>query len=355
MAYDFIPTTSKEIEKKTQIGTARPEFVKLFNYITKTYKVEEPLAIDPSNKKEVKLTRKLAGEIDLVKLKKTLGLSCKVVFGDGSRGGRGTKNLGNIFETKLYNDIVKWVDGEKILDNANKKLIHELAEEYNLNSKKNIKIIPMGHLDQKRPLKFIGGKIYVGSTDFDIGKTITDISLDADGDHIHLSLKYGGTVTFFNAGVGKTLMKTEMEKGAVTNKDGLAILNMFNINNEKFCEIFNSYGDKTKMEKFSEDTFNHIDKDALQDLIKSGVGYGYHLIHKVSSGIHHYKMSKKNLDKYTEPLSCKVYYGGLKPGPIAKRVDMVVETPMFILKFNIRNKNAGIYPTHFMADYSMKE
>ena len=41
-------------------------------------------------------------------------------------------------------------------------------------------------------------------------------------------------------------------------------------------------------------------------------------------------------------------------GGSAKRVDIKVETDIFHLNFNIRNKQGGILPSHIMCDYKIK-
>ena len=55
----------------------------------------------------------------------------------------------------------------------------------------------------------------------------------------YLSLKLGGTTTFFNIGVKKILTKSEIQTGMVKDKDGIKLLDMFGIDNKTFCQIFN--------------------------------------------------------------------------------------------------------------------
>ena len=102
------------------------------------------------------------------------------------------------------------------------------------------------------------------------------------------------------------------------------------------------------------DTFKDIDKNRLKELIKSGVGYGYQLVHQASNGqIHNYEMTQSNLERASTPQSCIIVYGGATGQ--AKRVDILVETPMFKLQFNFRNKaRGGVYPSHLMCDYTIK-
>jgi hypothetical protein len=159
-------------------------------------------------------------------------------------------------------------------------------------------------------------------------------------------------VTFFNAGVGKILPKSDLEKGIVQNVQGKAILDLFGINIPLFASVFDPKAKNLSTRPV--DTFNNIDKNKLKDLIKSGVGYGYHLVHQSSNGqIHNHEMTQSSLERASTPQSCVVIYGGATGQ--AKRVDILVETPMFKLIFNFRNKSrGGIYPSHLMCDYTIK-
>ena len=78
------------------------------------------------------------------------------------------------------------------------------------------------------------------------GSKLTDVDIThANGQKSHLSLKFGGTLTFVNtgvAGVGKAFPEEEIEDGAVTNQMGVALLKAFGLDNEAVCNIFNNYG-----------------------------------------------------------------------------------------------------------------
>jgi hypothetical protein len=311
--------------------------------------------------------------IKLTDIKTKYKLNLKVAFGRGSRGistakttnntksktkEEGGGNKGIIFEKKFTKDLINFKNNKQITDINTKNAINVIAKTYNLVNS-DIQIIPEGGLNKKRPLVFDGNNIYVGGSNFNIGSTVTDITLKVSNpktetiENVYLSLKWGNTVTFFNAGVQKTLPKDEISKGKIINENGIKILELFGIENSKFCSVFNAYGSGTKISE-SENTFNNVNKQLLQNLIKSGVGYGYHLVHQLNSGkIIQVKMTEQMLNTSSTPQSCMVYYGGLTGG--GKRIDIVVETPMYILKFNIRSKFRNIvFPTHMMCDYVIK-
>jgi hypothetical protein len=374
MAFNFVPKSVSEITKNKKLGTYRGTMSALFQLLReKDATVKDPIAIDVE-KGSVKVLPSFEKKISLATIKKRVDPKLKVTFGRGSRGvatkssGKmvpGKKkdedggNKGIIFEKKFVADLEKFQSGDTILDRENKIAIQEITELYSLGAK-DTKIVPEGALNKKRPLVFQGSNIYVGGADFDIGATVTDITLESVNpktklkSNVYLSLKWGNTVTFFNAGIQKILTKAEIKTGNISNANGKKILELFGIRPEKFCAVFNAYDAGATVESEKEDTFSQVNLSLLQNLIKSGVGYGYHLVHQANNGkIHHVKMTAAELETSSTPQSCMVYYGGLTGG--GKRIDIVVETPLFTLKFNFRSKFRGIvYPTHLMCDYVIK-
>jgi hypothetical protein len=372
MAYDFVPKTVQDITKQKQLGNAGGQLVTLWQLLESIdSKIKEPLAID-IKKKAVKVLPDFEKKIGKNDFKSKYKFTIKIDFGRGTRGiaklskgkmvskdkEEGGGNKGILFEREYTKNLLAYQKGDRVSNTKHLKAIHEMTYEYKLGGL-DVQIIPEGELNKKRPIVFQGSNIYIGSSNFDIGATVTDITLKTFNpkskktDYVYLSLKYGNTVTFFNSGVQKIFTKNDIMSGTITNPDGLTILKLFGIQPKKFCSVFNSYG-SGKIVSGSEDTFKDVDKNMLKGLIKSGVGYGYYLVHMANNGdIHQYRMTKEQLEKASTPQSCTVYYGGLTGG--GKRIDMVVETPMFTLKFNIRSKFRGIVnPTHMMCDYVIK-
>jgi len=350
MAFNFLPKTAEEIGKaKLKNGS---EYIALYTFLTKKVPaVKDPLAIDKTKPTAVKVMRQLNGKVTLQEMKNVTSV-LNIDWGNGSRGGQGPGNKGNLFEGELTNDIQSYIDNGRDgpFDNAgNKKFVLEMADYYKLDSKKNITVKAVGELNQKRSLVFNGPQPYIKGSNFDIGATVTDVTVMADNKPIYLSLKLGGTVTFFNAGVMRILTADEMSQGYVSNAQGKALLDLFAIDNVKFSRVFRMYGG-TEREITEEDTFSKINKNRLKNFIMSGVGYGYHLVHKMGNDIHHFDIKKQDLERWSTPTSCKVRY----PIGEAKRVDIYVDTPKFELKFNIRNKQGGVFPSHIMSDYKIK-
>ena len=87
---------------------------------------------------------------------------------------------------------------------------------------------------------------------------------------------------------------------------------------------------------------------ALLQLLVTGIGYGYHMVHKKGKKIEFYEMSRRRMMDSAKIKSVTVLYP--KPGS-AKRIDIEIVTKLYIFKVNIRNKQGGLYPSHIMCDY----
>ena len=350
MAYNFIPTTAKEVTDKIQGDIGQQIAALLIDLQHQFQSFTDPLAIDADAPKNIKITRKVQTKLNLKPLQQKYNL-IKLSFGEGSRGGRGTQNKGNLFEYELAQDIEAWWRGEEPKSAENAVLIKDLIDKYGIDKWTELYVDAEGAENKPRPLQITGNNVLVSPGIVDIGAVVTDITLrkgkvKTAPAGVYLSLKYSGTVTFFNAGTKKYLTDAELQKGLVTNAGGLALLNMFGINNAVFCSVFNGKGKNL----YSEDTTSKVDKKALENLIKSGIGYGFHMVHKMGSTIISKEIDKAYRDKASKVTSVKVYYGG-KSGNGA-RVDIEVLTPKYILKFNFRNKQGGKYISHLMCDYS---
>lgn len=349
MAYNFIPTSIKDIAA-AQLKTGAV-LISLYEFIVKkSPNAKAPLAIDKSKPTSVKVVRALNGTVSLTELKR-LAPGITISWGNGSRGGAGAANKGIGFERDLESDLIAYkeegVDSERI---KAKTLLIDLEKYYDLDRARSIDVKSEGALNKRRPLTFMGNQPIIsgGGSDYNVGSTVTDLTLMKDGKPIYLSLKYGATVTFFNIGVSTILKPTEINSGMIADSNGKSLLSMFGIDNVKFCRIFAEHGSGKGQEEV-EDVTSRINTSVLTKFIMSGIGYGYHLVHKEGSGIHHFEMTKGKLQKACTPQRVIVRY----PFGSAKRIDVTVITPVFQLKINIRNKQGGLYPTHVMADYKI--
>ena len=353
MAYDFIPTTPTEVYDKIKDPVIAKEIAETLVKLQGMYSaIKDPLTIDIAKPLTFNITRKLTGTLDIKTIQAGLKRT-KVKFGEGSRGGRGTQNKGNLFEYELATDFDNWWKGEPISSAANETLIKEIVEKYKVKEWKTFYVDAEGAENKPRPLQINGNNILVSPGLQPIGDVVTDITLrkskDSDVDAVYLSLKFSGTVTFFNSGTKKYLTDAELNAGLIKNVGGLALLKMFGLDNATFCSVFNNKGKGFK----SFDTTREVDTRVLSNLIKSGIGYGFHMVHKIGQQIISKEVDKQYRDEASRIQKVMVYYGG-KTGT-GKRVDIEVTTPKYILKFNFRNKQGGNFISHLMCDYSYRK
>jgi len=268
-------------------------------------------------------------------------------------------NKGILFEQNLEKDLKTYLnDGTNFIY---KDFMREFTD--SIYPDKIASMKTYGALNTSRPFGADGQGLYVsvrgrGRSEM-LGFAVVDILVTTvKGRKIPLSLKYGSTVTFFNSGVTRFFNMEDFKKGDFTRDPvAKAIFELFQLDPKLFKESFMNYveredGKKVVSEKHSVSV--KIDKAAMKKFIKTVIGYGYTLVHEHNNGhVSFHEITKEYLDKAATPDSSYITILYPKAGS-AKRVDMLVSTPVFNLKFNIRNKQGGILPTHMMCDYSFK-
>jgi hypothetical protein len=362
MAYTFFPKSASEIQATLKNGAQKKvdDIMNLFAWLhAKFPAIETPINIDPNSIGKVNVTRTLEGDVNLAEVKRYAKLSAITIkFGAGSSGNKGVNNRGNLFEPQFAKGLEDWWSGIKITDAKMIAALEDLKKEYDLTQYTSIRVVQEGALNKKRPLVYSPDVIISapgGGADGDIGSIVTDLTLMGTKDGrekvvAYLSLKLGNTATFFNVGLKTVLTTEEIKKGLIENENGKKLLSLFNIKAPVFCDVFNGKLDKG----YNENVWPQMDgaqKVALKKLLESGIGHGYHVIHKLSAGIKSIKIDKKYKEAAATPTSCVVYYGG-KTGN-GKRIDIEIETKKYRLKLNIRDtQGQGGYPTRLMGDFS---
>ena len=88
----------------------------------------------------------------------------------------------------------------------------------------------------------------------------------------------------------------------------------------------------------------------ISALLQSGIGYGYHVIHKKSKHVESKKMDAAAMKAAAKVGKCTIYYGG-KTGK-GKRIDMEFQSAYYEYKLNIRDtQGKDGYPTRMMCDF----
>ena len=293
----------------------------------------------------------------------------KGAFSGYEKGLEGT-NKGNAFEVTFAKNY------EEIYQREIEKQLN--AETGSFAPKNGMQSIhSCGSLNNRRPLMMTNdGQIVVGDSDIaSTGDKVADVKVDTVGRRgtINLSLKSGTTVSFCNAGVSKLFPASSFAKylederngileyhgGSANGMTGNDLLQFFGIDPIKFADVFVQYRNdkdskKGKSAKKDEEDVTQLiaSNPNFYKFVCSVIGYDYILIHELGPDIHCYDLkSQEDLDNFIGRLEyAKVLY------PIngeAKRIDIVVKYSNIIIKFNIRNKQSGIFPSHLMSDYTI--
>ena len=366
MAFDSIPKNLKEVSEATGCcieEKSRGKVIQFYLDVVKEGGMEDPFAFNPAVKsgKSIKIARALNGTIDIKAMKKKHGLDAtfKVTWGDGSRGGRGKGNTGNIFEAQLEKGLNDWIETNEYTQNPYKEFIKDLVETYNLEDCQIVKVIAEGGENKKRPMSIENGKWKIGTAtenDYDIGEIVTDLTLETKckgkpTKMIYLSLKKGGTTTLSNLGVKKSLSPAQIINGQITDPVGLKVLETFGIDNDRFCRIFNE-AEAGEVRSGGVDDRPNYNKKLLLSMIRGSIGYGYHYTHLTKgTDVHGFPLTKKVCDSATNVRSVKIYYGGKRGN--GQRIDIEVLTETMELKFNIRDTSgsSSAYPDKLQSGY----
>ena len=349
-AYDIFPKSEGEIDTLDIPHNKDNLKGLLSDVLSKSGGMPDPIAISKSTKeKGVKVHRAVADDINLPALSKKYGI--KISPGNGSRGGTGIKSQGFGFEGQVEKDILIYI--AEGVDSPNFKYPEFIKELHDtiLSKHDNIQVKLEGGANTRRPLVFTDIGALIKGRDLQIGNLITDVTVYGDGTPYFLSLKFGGTVTFFNAGVSTIFTENQFKAGKFTDRRAKQLLGMFGIDEKKFIDIFEKYDKKTAKKivpKIEEDVTRKVNMRALLQLLVTGIGYGYYMVHKKGKKVEYYEMTRRRMMDSAKIKSVKVLYP--KPGS-AKRIDIEVVTKLYIFKINIRNKQGKLYPSHIMCDY----
>jgi len=380
MAYDLIPKKAQDImgsnSAKNKYKDKIDNIVSLFEALCKLDPEKQPIAIDPvSAKKEIAIRRSLMGiaaqevltstTLQQAEFKKafsklgvdTTGLVFK--FGDGSRGNKGSNNRGIGFEADIVADFIKWKQGEPILKKVNETFIRELVKEYKLTNASRIEVIPEGAMNKKRPLQVGAGTFYVGNSRvFNIGSTVTDVTVKSYkrtsvDKVVYLSLKRGETVAYFNAGLANVLNERDTKdfKFSATAKQFMSHLGL----DPLLVQRTLTPRGRPPMKPIASIKDAKVNKRMIQELLRSAVGYGFHMVHlfdKRGGFIKHFNVTEayaRDAGAINTPV--QIDYGGIRGYSRMIRISFGTKKYRKV-ELYIRNKqNARMFPTDFVSNF----
>jgi len=304
----------------------------------------------PRGQKTLQITGKYVGKQNSQTLPVT-SLIKSEEFGGQPPGGD-KENKGIKFEKDLEADLVTILNGKKATGpyaSQAKKIIDACSKKIGSPA---TKVIPMGALNQKRPIASAGDQLYISPKEHSKhGEKLTDITLEhANGKLSYLSLKFSSTLTFMNAGVGTAFPADQMKAKKIKTPMGKAIIKTFGLDEKMFCDVFNEYGTGKRFPTVNA----KIDAMKLKKFLQSAIGSGYWMVHGMEGNrIYFWEMSGRLNPQFANVTgSVEIQYGG-KQGN-GKRIDIVFSNSYYDFKINIRNKQSGTYPSHIMCDYKSK-
>jgi len=362
MAFNFFPKSVEEILDKTAghpIEANVDEIISAFEFLVSKNPAPIGMSLDRKDKNIINVMRSFEGDYTMFQIKTGAKLNkLKPKFGNGSSGNRGVNNRGNLFEPEFATALEKWNVGDVVKNKMTLGAIEDLNKTYKMKDANTFQVNQLGAENTKRPLVFTP-HIHLTNpkgNGNDVGKSVTDLTILLDQGkrtkkEIYLSLKLDKTTTFFNTGISTILTTAEIQSGRITNPDGLRLLKLFGIDQGKFCAIFNR--EKGSDEGSEIDSTPNVDRAGIKKLLQSGIGYGYHIIHKFPGKIVSKKMDKRAMvtaATLSGPIA--VFYGG--KGGRGKRIDITFSSPTYKFIINIRDSSGrkNGYPSHIFGQFS---
>ena len=351
MGYSFIPSNQESISDKNTRSVYNWVMSKQDSIDIK-HRVNNPLAINLSNNK-IKLHRSLKNHISIKDIKNKY--FCYISYGNGTRDKKGLNSDGIIFEKLLVEDLINYKYYGVSYSFKYENYIKNLHDS-KLSSYKDINITHCGQLNQKRPLMIINDNFYIMDKIKDIGKIVSDITINSNNKKdINLSLKLGSGTKLFNLGIAKYLNRFEMQSGKILNINGKNLLNLFGINEEYFLRVFSEYGKEEFLkQRLIEDVSAFVNFRKIHSFLSSGVGYGYSLLSVMNIEDKEIKSnnfnSKQDVVKMTKPISISIEY----PIGFTKRVIIRINCLSVDFELEFRNQSGDIYPNVLMGKCKLK-
>ena len=299
--------------------------------------------------KGLDVTGSYAGQKKEVVLKVSKLIKTEEFGGQPSSGKK--INLGIKFERELFAKMYDCLEGKKCIGPYSKAADYIIKEASVRRNSPAEKFEDTGKRNTPRPIVASANAVYINpSIPAQHGALLSDIDIvHKSGKRSYLSLKYGSTLTFMNAGVSQILSEKEMKTGRISNASGKAILKALAIDEKTFCAVFNKYGKSTFPATKAKPNIR-----LLKQLLSTGIGSDYWMVHgQPDASVHFWYMDPKRNKEFSNISGdVTVYYGG-KSGK-GKRIDVEFSNAYFDFKLNIRNKQRGLYPSHIMLDYTSK-
>ena len=256
-------------------------------------------------------------------------------------------NNGNQFELEFINNF----------NNKYNNLIQNIAK---YNSILNIQLT--GCANNRRPIQFKNNVATLSQNGTNnIGKLISDVTLQTDIGDFYLSLKFDTQVTLVNTGILGIIPRSWYKSMNIKLPvHGKHFLNELGVEESKFKSVFfgkENTNNKTKVRNANY-TIYEVTNEVLKnnnfiDFIKSAIGYGYIMVHKYKNNkIHIIDIrQKEQLDDLVKDIKkVEVCYPSN-----AKRVEIHITMEHAMIVCILRATDGGLEPNKFTMNYIYKK
>lgn len=279
---------------------------------------------------------------DLDKIISKYGLSWTKINKSQFSGIKYNGNKGNQFELEFINNFI----------NQYNNLIRNIeAYDYVLN------IQLTGGANNKRPIQFVNNTVTLAQNGTnDIGKIISDVTLQTNIGNVYLSLKYDKQISLTNTGLIRIIPRSWYNSNDELSKCGKQFLNTLGIDEVKFKGVFAGKENTNKNTRVRKATYENIDvtskvlkNNNFIDFIKSGIGYGYIMVHK-------YKNNKINITDIRKKEQLDDLVKDIKKVEVcypidAKRVEIHIEMSHAMIICVLRATDGRLEPNKFLMNY----
>lgn len=345
MTYNIYPSSPDEVDSELK------DFAKELFKVGQQISVDLPFVLDATKPNQIKIIRALEDHLDLEDLS-TRYPHLKFKFGDGW-----LKNKGNKYEFEVFQDLKLYASQGPSAAFTHPDTINPLRHAL-LGSLPPFKVLHEGPTVVTRSLVVNGAQpVVVNPTDH-IGEQISDVTLDTGFQKHYLSIKNSTNFSYIGTGVAKLFSEDQFTQDRAFSKpEIIVLLSMFgmkDVHMTRFRKTFQSYGKDNVNGGPMDVVIKDFDKTIIDNFLKSIIGYGYWVIHKIED-----KTKVYYVDEALQSIICDTKSITLKfPSlGVSKMFTVIIETALRNFTVELRDKDSknGIYrPTHLFVKYKYK-
>lgn len=287
----------------------------------------------------------------------------------GYEKGLASKNRGNAVEDASVKDIQDYINfGYDNCKQYVKDIVDLIEKKYG--NYDIVDVIQEGGKNQKRNLDVdSNGCPTIKNAS---GATLTDVTLICQDRNDrskkeYLSLKFGNTVSFINAGIKSIFKEDEMKQCALSgdisnmNKKSIGFLERFGLDPLKFCVAFTEYNPetakttkgKTRDLTSSIENISYSFEGDFKEFLKNVIGYDYILVHShdtLRNNVSIKDMTKDFVESLVDGKANATIYWPLNGNKKNVVISLTLKDTLNI-ELTLRSTSGSIFPDKLLANY----